>query len=200
MALSTFIALMIRAFLIEDYRVTSESMAPNILQGDLVFVTKLDYNLRVPFINYELWGFRRPQRGDIVVFHLPEHPENTLIKRVVGLGGDTVEIRENVLCINSHCANYENSGEEFAKWEDLSPLNPTSRLVLAGTLPTHHYGPIVVPKDHFFALGDNRGASEDSRLWGPVPYSCLKGKAKLVWMSIAPGGEIRKDRLGVWLN
>jgi signal peptidase I len=174
---STLIALSVRLFLVEDYRIASNSMAPSLLIGDLIFVSKYNYNLHLPFSSYELVSFRRPVRSEIVTFTLPERGSQTFVKRVVALDGDTVAIKKGVLYVNGVPPEYKYRIQvEAGGGKD--------------------YGPVNIPPNHFFVLGDNRSDSNDSRAWGPVPYSCLKGRVGLVWLSLNPEGGIRRDRVG----
>ncbi|MFM8269398.1 MAG: signal peptidase I [Pseudomonadota bacterium] len=174
---ATLTALTVRLFIVEDFRISSNSMSPNLLKGDLILVSKSAFNLRLPFSSFELFRTGKPNRSDIVAFSVPEQGTDTYVKRIVALGGDRVEIKDGVLWING----------EMAQGENL----PKDEKVLAD------YGPVDIPADHFFALGDNRSDSVDSRVWGPIPYSCLKGKVALVWLSVSGSGSLRPNR---WLS
>lgn len=192
--IATIAALTVRLVLVEDYRVASDSMKPSLLKGDLILVSKSAYNLRFPFSTFEILRTGKPERSEVVAFSVPEQGADTFIKRIVGVGGDRIEIREGVLLINDKPAQYypvENTNQMKEKVE-----NDRSYTIILGEKPLN-YGPVDVPKDHFFALGDNRSDSVDSRLWGPIPYSCLKGKVALVWLSVGNQGLIRPDR---WLS
>ena len=191
---ATGIALAIRLFLLEDYRVLSDSMTPSLLSGDLVFVSKAHYNFRLPFSSFEIFKVRRPKRGEVAVFALPDNGLQTYIKRVVAIEGDEVSIRNGELFINGKSA-WASPGATAQ--ESLDGGDPYSILWEKDRVPD--YGPVLVPQDHFFALGDNRAGSLDSRSWGPVPMSCLKGKVSLIWMSLGPQG-IRSDRIGRWVR
>ncbi|MBY0371461.1 signal peptidase I [bacterium] len=190
---ATGLALCVRLFLVEDYRVLSDSMLPSLLSGDLVFVSKAHYNVRLPFSTYELFKINKPKRGEVVVFSLPGHGMETYIKRVVALEGDEVSIRKGELYVNGKSA--------------MASTAPTATESFDGGLPhallwdkkdVPDYGPVLVPQGHFFALGDNRVQSLDSRNFGPVPLSCLKGKVSLIWLSVGPQG-VRSDRFG-WIR
>lgn len=172
-------------------------MSPNILTGDLVFISKSAFNLRLPFSTYEVVKFSRPQRTEVVAFSLPERGTDTFVKRVVGLEGDRIEIKGGVLYLNNSPAEYDLSENKDYSYETLA--GRPKYLIQTGTAAMSDYGPVDIPKNHFFAMGDNRTESIDSRVWGPVPYSCLKGKVKLVWLSVTSAG-IRPERFGVWVN
>lgn len=177
---ATVAALAVRLFIVEDYRIASSSMAPRLLRGDLVFIFKGAFNIRLPFSTYEVFKIRRPQRGEIVAFTLPDRGLDTFVKRVVGLEGDQIEIRNGVLYINQVASKYTPEKEQLFVEE--SALGGKYQ-VFWDSQKLKDFGPINVPKNHFFALGDNRIESIDSRAWGPVPYSCLKGKLGFVWLS-----------------
>ena len=181
--IATVTALVVRLFGIENYRVVSNSMFPNLKVGEVIFVAKSAFSIKLPFSSYEVVKFSRPKRSDIVAFSLPQHSNVTHVKRVVAVAGDRVEIRDGKLYINNQVSTYQN----------LEPANRQLAAVQASValekilgapdysvqldrqaLP--NYGPIDVPANHFFVLGDNRSDSVDSRTWGPIPYSSLKGK------------------------
>lgn len=193
--ISTVTALALRLFVLEDYRISSDSMKPTLLSGDLVLVSKSAFNLRFPFTSFELARTGSPERSDIVAFTVPEKGPETFIKRVVAVGGDRVEIKSGLLWINNIPAAYSPSEDVENLTE--SPEPGKSYQVSLGKMGSYQYGPVDVPKDHFFALGDNRSESLDSRLWGPIPYSCLKGRVALVWLSVGDQGSIRPQR---WLS
>lgn len=154
--LATFIALLVRAFIIENYRISSESMLPTYPKNRWVFVNKLAYNIRIPFSTFEIAHISDPTYDEVVAFTLPNRGRETFIKRVVGLSGDRIAIKQGKLFVND------------------VPVTPNYPVLSMES--SKDYGPIVVPKNHFFALGDNRSESIDSRVWGPIPISYLKGR------------------------
>lgn len=182
--LSTLFALSIRLFLIEDYRITSNSMAPTLFKGDLVLVYKAAFNLRLPYSNFELLRTGTPQRSDIVAFSLPDEPSQAFIKRIIAVGGDKVEIKEGELWINSTKLEYQTIGSAQDQFQEEFPSGKRN-LVSLNKESLKNYGPIDIPSGHFFVLGDNRNESIDSRIWGPLPVSCLKGKLAWTWFSFA---------------
>jgi signal peptidase I len=184
----------VRSSLADWNDVPSGSMQPTILVGDRLFVNKLAYDLKVPFTTWHLAQWSNPQRGDIVVFYSP-HDGTRLVKRVVGLPGDTVELREEQLVINGNPVDYaplsaelsselpkaEREGNQFAT-EKL----PAHQHVVMATprLPAKRtFGPVQVPDNCYFMMGDNRDNSFDSRYFGVVERKRILGKATAVVLS-----------------
>lgn len=194
--IATVAALGVRFLILEDFRVSSDSMFPTLLKGDLVFVSKSAFNLRLPFSSYELLSFKSPARGSVVAFTLPERGLDNFVKRVVAVEGDRVMIQNGVLHVNEQPAEYV--VQEKGLVEEKTPWG--SYHIVWEQEKVKDYGPVDVPKGHFFALGDNRLDSVDSRTWGPVPYSCLRGKVTLVWLSMAANGNILGNRIGLWVQ
>jgi signal peptidase I len=169
---------------IEDYRIASNSMFPSLKTGQFIFVSKSAFNIKFPFSGYELIQFSTPQRSEIVAFSLPDKNSITYVKRIVAVAGDRVEIKAGDLFINGELAKYQELDSD--KSREIATSGASIRLEqLVGGKPYKvqtekeklpNYGPVDIPPKHFFALGDNRVESVDSRFWGPVPYSCLKGK------------------------
>ena len=182
-------------------------MYPNLLSGDLVFVSKFDFNLHLPFSTYEIVRFRRPRHSEVVVFSLPDRGMEGFVKRVVAVEGDKVAIKDGTLVVNGtpvrsqlfNGAVLPSEKQFHLSWEEEEP--GVKYLI---QVPDHKngkdYGPVDVPTGHFFVLNDNREDLNDSRVWGPIPNSCLKGKVALVWLSVSPTGGIRKDRTGLRVN
>ena len=182
--IATATALLFRLFVIEDYRIASNSMFPSLKTGQFIFVSKSAFNIKLPFSGYELIQFSTPQRSEILAFSLPDKNSITYVKRIVAVAGDRVEIKAGDLFINGELAKYQELDSD--KSREIATSGPSIRLEqLEGGKPYKvqtekeklpNYGPVDIPPKHFFALGDNRVESVDSRFWGPVPYSCLKGK------------------------
>lgn len=184
----------IRSSLADWNDVPTGSMKPTILEGDRVFVNKLAYDLKVPFTTLHMAEWSNPQRGDIVVFYSP-HDGKRLVKRVVGLPGDTIELRNDVLVINGKVVEYGPIAAELLR--DLSSADRASHVFAVEGLPgrTHavagypgvralrDFGPAKVSDGHFFMMGDNRDDSFDSRYYGAVERKRIVGKATTVVMS-----------------
>ncbi len=267
------IALLLRAFVVEAFKIPSASMIPTMQIGDFIFVNKLVYGVRVPYTRTKLFDVRGPRRGEVVVFMNPCTPERDFIKRAVAIAGDTVEVRCSLLYVNGKpvedifvdqpcvywdqdestgvwsknvdsavggCSHYRErlGGHAFSTYhnedrprgpahadphdfptvpdDDLDRLRARGPLFSCGKdrrsveertramgkvepslpvgaapasecAPQLHY---VVPPGHFFAMGDNRSNSNDSRAWGPVPLENLKGKAMFIWLSKGPDSTV----------
>ncbi len=192
----------IRSSLADWNDVPSGSMQPTILVGDRIFVNKLAYDLKVPFTTWHLAQWSNPQRGDVVVFYSPRDGTR-LVKRVVGLPGDTVELRNEQLIINGRPVNYtplpaeipaqlpeaEREHSLFAT-EELS-TRPHAVMAIPEFPAKRTFGPVQVSEGHYFMMGDNRDNSFDSRYFGTVERNRIVGKATAVVMSL--------DRSHYWL-
>lgn len=185
-----FAVLLLRSFIAEPFRIPSGSMIPTLLVGDFILVNKFAYGLRDPVFHTEFWEGGRPQRGDIVVFRFPADPSVDYIKRMIGLPGDHIAYRDKVLYINGEVLSQSADGVYAAPG---LPGGAAYRLSEAIAEHPHHIivNPeepsqnfeFVVPEGQYFAMGDNRDGSFDSRRWGTVPQRNLVGKAFFVWMS-----------------
>jgi len=192
----------IRSSLADWNDVPTGSMKPTILEGDRVYVNKLAYDLKVPFTTWHIVEWSNPQRGDIVVFYSPYHGKR-LVKRVIGLPGDKVELRNEVLILNGQPIVYGPIADNVLR--DVSADDRKSHLFATEQLPgqTHavaawpgvramrDFGPVQVPEGHYFMMGDNRDDSFDSRYWGAVDRKQIVGRATAVVMST--------DRKHYWL-
>lgn len=184
----------IRSSLADWNDVPSGSMKPTILEGDRVYVNKLAYDLKVPFTTWHLLQWADPQRGDIVVFFSP-YDGQRLVKRVIGLPGDTIELRGDALVLNGKPVNY--ASLENKPPLDLSAADRNSHLFATEQLPgrTHSiaiwpavparrdFGPFKVPPGQYFMMGDNRDDSFDSRYYGPVRRQRIVGRATMAVLS-----------------
>jgi signal peptidase I len=177
------LALLIRAFLVQAFSIPSGSMEPTLLVGDYLLVNKLAYGIRNPFTNNVLIATGTPQRGDIVVFIYPQSPDKDYIKRVIGLPGDRIQIIDKKLYINGKLTQVpppsDNPEAPRAVYAD-PEITQTER---------DNFGPVVVPQDSYFFMGDNRDRSYDSRFWGFVPMQALKGRAFIIYISWAGDGQ-----------
>jgi signal peptidase I len=194
-----FFVLVLRSFLAEPFRIPSESMMPNLLVGDFILVNKYDYGLRLPVLNKKFLKVGEPKRGDVVVFRYPgrdsEDPQKgtDYIKRVIGLPGDTVEVSDDQVSINGVKIAYAPAG--IFEGKGGSSLDDTGTNMLREELPGKPHtvldrpdspfapGTWVVPEGHYFAMGDNRDRSADSREWGFVPEENLVGRAMVIWLN-----------------
>ena len=194
-----FFVLMLRSFVAEPFRIPSESMMPNLLVGDFILVNKYDYGLRLPVANTKVVANGLPSRGDVVVFRYPGRGEGDkeagtdFIKRIIGLPGDTIEVVNDRVSINGQPVEYapagvfvgtgsalDNTGTDVVR-EDL-PGHPHTVLDEPGSSPFPP-GVWTVPAGHYFAMGDNRDHSDDSRGWGFVPDENLVGRAMIIWLN-----------------
>jgi len=191
--------LFLRTFLIEAYRIPSPSMVPALLVGDWLFVNKLVYGPHIPFTNINLPGYSEPKRYDIAVFvspnqvDQPEDPTPTLVKRVVGLPGDTLHMRGARLFVNGE-EQKQGYGDQsppgdpneismLFDWQRQYAL-ASSRFGAAPQQPTHdNWGPLVISQAYYFMMGDNRYQSKDSRYWGIVPRANFRGRPMFVYYS-----------------
>ncbi|WP_367606404.1 signal peptidase I [Legionella sp. W05-934-2] len=200
------IVLILRSFLGEPFRIPSGSLEPTLQVGDFVVVNKFSYGLRLPVSETKILPISEPKTGQIAVFRWPPDPTYDFIKRVIGVPGDKVEYRDKVLYINGkeikqtfiEYTTDESSGRTVAKYEE----------DLAGTKHAIYLNPeaysadfsLVVPPKQYFMMGDNRDDSADSRFWGFVPESYLRGKAVMVWLSWnGQTGSVRWSRIGTIL-
>ncbi|MFL5579975.1 MAG: signal peptidase I [Gemmatimonadaceae bacterium] len=201
------IFLVIRAFLVEAFRIPSSSMVPTLLVGDWLFVNKLRYGPHVPFTRVTLPGYAEPKRGDVVVFQSPYQADEaeagrdatpTLVKRLVAVSGDTIQMRGGLLHVNgmpqrqgfganANFAPGEDHPDEVFAWQNRLAVRGT-RFGQPPAVPSHdNWGPLVVPKGHLWMLGDNRYCSKDSRYWGPVPRGNVRGRPLFVYYSYRAG-------------
>lgn len=215
------VALFLRFFVVEAFKIPSGSMVETLAIGDFIFVNKLSYRTEIPysFLGRRLpWGgttlheWDEPERGDVVVFRFPSNQKVDYIKRVVALPGDVVEVRAGVLWVNGveHKRTFERDysyrsqscGTEKARL--YSETNGGDRVysVLAkdGIQSGENWGPKTIPDGHFFPMGDNRDNSSDGRVFGPVPIEYIKGRALFVWLSLdhcnSWFGKLRWGRFG----
>jgi signal peptidase I len=213
-----FIALLLRSFVVEAYQIPSGSMIPTLQIGDHIFVNKFVYGLRLPFSFWKASDGRAPRRGEVVVFdHPTEHRPDPLIKRVVGVPGDVLEVKDGVLFVNGAATvlgrvdegdcRYDDHLEGADRWLDRDCRAFRERLGEATftTLrdpeppndePARWFGPVVVPPRSVFVMGDNRDNSADSRYFGMVPYDHLRGRAMVVWWSRSEPRGVKLDRMG----
>lgn len=166
MVVAFLLAMVIRAFVIQAFKIPTGSMRTTLLEGDLILVNKFIYGATVPFTNYKLPAVRKPARGDVIVFIYPQDPKKDFIKRLAGLPGEQVEIREGTLYINDKpVLDRVFSQRYYYNRGDFGQENKK----------------IIVPADNYFVLGDNSASSQDSRYWGFVPQTNILGKAIVIY-------------------
>lgn len=193
LSLAVLLFLVVRAFLVEAYKIPSGSMEGTLLVGDFLLVNKLVYGAEVPLTGRRLPAVRKPEYTDVIVFLYPKDITRNYVKRLVGLPGDTVAMERGVLVRNGakqtepyvvHSSADNDPGSDQFEWQ-------RSFLARASARERYHpsrdnWGPLVVPSHHYFVLGDNRDNSEDSRYWGFVPDSLVRGRPLFVYYSYAP--------------
>jgi signal peptidase I len=183
--IALLLALFIRTFVVQAFKIPSGSMKNTLLVGDHILVNKFIYGVKNPF-NGNTWvPVRQPKRTDIVVFKYPVNPSQDYIKRVIGIPGDRIEVKDKKVYVNN-----ELQDEEFAIFLDnkIIPGNVQSR---------DNMGPIIVPKDSLFVMGDNRDNSYDSRFWQFVDRKAVKGKAFILyWSWDKKNMAVRWNRIG----
>jgi len=160
------LAMFIRTFFVQAFKIPTGSMRPTLLEGDAILVNKLTYGAKIPFTDLRLPAFRQPKRGDVVVFIYPENPKKDFIKRLVAIEGETLEIKSGTVYIN-----------------DLPLLDPlfSQRFYYNKGELAKEGDKIVVPKDSYFVLEDNSASSQDSRYWGFVPKKNILGQAMIIY-------------------
>lgn len=195
---SIFIALLlflfVRTFMIEAFQIPTASMENTLLVGDFLLVNKMVYGAEIPGTDLELPGFDEPGRGDVVVFEPPpsaaQPPRTNYVKRIVGAPGDTLQMRRARLYVNGDPVDeaYVKSSRRFGdvpsahfQWQRKYVVGSARRRAYRPT--RDNWGPLVVPADSYFVMGDNRSNSEDSRYWGFVPRDAIKGRPMMVYYS-----------------
>jgi signal peptidase I len=176
------LALLIRAFVVQAFKIPSSSMETTLLVGDHLLVNKFIYGTKLPFMKDRILIWKTPQRGDIIVFRYPQDPKRDFIKRIVGVGGDLVMGVNKEVYVNGKRMDepYARHVESGIKPRDMEPRDS--------------FGPVVVPKGKLFVMGDNRDRSYDSRFWGFVDLDDIRGKAFIIYWSW--NGEKHLPRLG----
>ena len=169
-AIAVLLALFIRTFVVQAFKIPSGSMEPTLLVGDHILVNKFIYGVKIPFVRTTLIPISEPDREDVVVFIYPEDRSKDFIKRIIGLPGDTIRIQGTKLFINN-----EPFEDRYGFFTASSRDNRIEK--------SYGFGPVAVPEEHYFVMGDNRDHSYDSRFWGFVPAESIKGKAFIIYWS-----------------
>ncbi|NCB21289.1 MAG: signal peptidase I [Deltaproteobacteria bacterium] len=175
------LALVIRTFVVQAFKIPSESMVKTLLVGDHLLASKFSYGIKIPFTHTYIYKGEDPVKGDIIIFEYPNDPSVDYIKRIVGTPGDTIEVRNKQLFRNG-----EPVKESFIRFTEPDRIQPVR----------DNFGPVTVPADKYFVMGDNRDNSMDSRFWGFVDRSAIRAKAWRIYWSWGGLGDIRWDRIG----
>ena len=185
LVIAIILALFIRTFVVQAFKIPSGSMQNTLLIGDYILVNKFIFGVKEPFTDVTVIPIKAPQRGDIIVFKYPEDPTKDFIKRVVALGGDTVRIENKKVYVNGELQDHPQA------------IHVDSRTFPKDFQPRDNYGPAVVPEGKLFVMGDNRDESNDSRFWGFVDVSAVRGKAFMIYWSWDKSDfDVRWKRLG----
>jgi len=220
------VVFLLRSFLAEPFRIPSSSMRPTLVVGDYILVNKYTYGIRLPIVERKILPIGDPQRGDVVVFRYPVNPSQDFIKRVVGVGGDVVEYRDKVLTVNGVVLPQRADGSysylEGLRFETTERRIEEGRggaarpysIAVNPQAPTVQPGGVrpfpgrenceynergfrcKVPSGHYFMMGDNRDASDDSRYWGFVPDDHIRGRAFFIWFNWDDIAGLTFDRVG----
>jgi len=208
--IAAVVALFIRQFVVEAFKIPSGSMIPTLAIGDHLLVNKFVYGPRIPFTDSRIFTWNLPKRGEIIVFKYPENEDKNFIKRVIGLPGDKIQITNGKLFINDQPVPVVDLGsfDEREQGTGSSYFNKPKKLEeQLGTLrhqilylhdqSNYNYGPVLVPKESVFVMGDNRDNSQDSRVWGFVHHSKILGRALIIyWSWDGDGRWVRWERIG----
>ncbi len=179
------LALFIRTFVVQAFKIPSGSMQETLQIGDHILVNKFIYGVKLPFISTTIIPVKNPRRGDIVVFKFPEDPDKDFIKRVIGVAGDVVECRDKQVYVNHKPLNHDHG------------IHIDPHVIPGEVQPRDNFGPVVVPENSLFVMGDNRDHSYDSRFWGFVKLSAVKGKAFIIyWSWDKENFGVRWNRIG----
>lgn len=180
------LAMFIRTFVVQAYKIPSGSMLETLQIGDHLLVNKFLYGVKLPFTHKYIIDGSSPKRGDIIVFEYPNNPSIDYIKRIVGVPGDVIEVRDKQLYRNG-----EKVEESYIRHSEGTTVQPGVR---------DNFGPVTVPEGKYFAMGDNRDDSQDSRFWGFVDRTAIHGKAWIIYWSWEGLGNMRWDRVGTVLR
>lgn len=197
-----------KSVFIANYTVPTGSMIPNILIDDKLIANKMAYNFRIPFTNVSLFEIDKPNRGEVVIFDDPKELSRTLVKRLIGLPGDKIRVKDGVIEVNGELYQTSvGSEEEFQKilwkggeYQEITP-HGTYTIRRSPHIPENYWRTWVVPEGHYFFMGDNRDNSYDSRAWGFVPFHLITGRVWMVYFSLdwkkdSMIPSVRTERIG----
>jgi signal peptidase I len=185
--IAVILALFIRTFVVQAFKIPTGSMENNLLIGDHLLVNKFVFGPSLTAIEKKLVAETDVKRGDVIVFKYPEEPDRDFIKRVIGLPGETLEVRDKRVYING-----QRLEEPYVHYLQ-APPEPSEVHEVTSFDVRDQYGPVTIPPDHYFMMGDNRDNSQDSRYWGFLPRSYVKGKALVVYWSYESDREEAAD-------
>jgi signal peptidase I len=192
---AALLALFIRTFIVQAFKIPSGSMKETLQIGDHILVNKFIYGVKLPFLLTTIMPLKDPQKGDIVVFKFPEDPKKDFIKRAVAVAGDTIEIIDKQVFVNG-----ERQEHPFAEFKDKGIVPPCTQMQKSmgfDRCNKDNYGPVTVPEGKLFVMGDNRDHSYDSRFWGFVDLKVVKGKAFMIyWSWDSDNTAVRWRRIG----
>ena len=183
------IAALVITFVIQAFKIPSSSMVPTLLIGDHLFVNKFIYGVKIPILRKTIIPITDPKRGDVIVFIFPEDRSKDFIKRVIGTGGDKIEIKNKQIILNGK------------PYKDTIGIYTDASVFAAEAQPRDNFGPVTVPQGSLFVMGDNRDHSLDSRFWGFVDLKDVQGKAFILyWSWDAEENTVRWSRLAQWIQ
>jgi len=192
---AALLALFIRTFIVQAFKIPSGSMKETLQIGDHILVNKFIYGIKLPFVMTTVIPIKDPQKGDIVVFKFPEDPKKDFIKRAVAVAGDTIEIIDKQVFVNG--IRQEHPYAEFKEQTIIPPCTDMQKSMGFDRCNKDNYGPVTVPEGKLFVMGDNRDHSYDSRFWGFVDLKVLKGKAFMIyWSWDSDDTAVRWRRIG----
>ncbi len=187
--IAILIALFVRTFIVQAFKIPSGSMKETLLIGDHILVNKFIYGVKVPLIRKTLIPLSAPERGDVVVFIYPVDRSKDFIKRVMAVAADTIEIRDKELFVNG------------IRYDDGHGVYKDTLIQPRSLQPRDNFGPVTVPERHVFVMGDNRDQSYDSRFWGFVDLEDVRGKAFMIyWSWNRSDHPVRWSRIGDSIN
>ncbi len=185
--IAVVLALFIRSFVVQAFKIPSGSMEPTLLIGDHILVNKFIYGITIPFVEKKFFQFKKPLQGDVIVFIYPVDSSKDFIKRVIAVGGDRIQIKDKKIYINEKL--YSDGHGFYSDPRTVYPGDPGAN--------RDNYGPVTVPENSVFVMGDNRDKSYDSRFWGFVDIHKVKGNAFIIyWSWESPFTNFRWERIG----
>ena len=187
--IAIILALFIRTFVVQAFKIPSGSMKPTLQIGDHILVNKFIYGVKIPYIGKTIIPYKNPDHGDIIVFRYPEDPDKDFIKRVIGVPGDIIKIKNKKVFVNNVPISHD------------SGVHSDPRILPAQINQRDNFGPVTVPANSYFVMGDNRDNSYDSRFWGFVGQRAIKGNAFIIyWSWDSDNFGVRWGRLGSLLK